>query len=580
MKTGKEKLAATLFLSLALLLLPAPLRAVEFMSVDELEPGMKGYGLSVFKGTKIEKFDVEILGVQKKVLAGQDMIMIRMAGMGLEHSGTVAGMSGSPIYIDGRLLGAVAYAATFQKDPIAGVTPITDMIKLLESPEQQEGAALPAAPGGEIMVGHPDLGPFELLPVPTPITLGGFTARGGEKVKGFLSSRGMIPMAAGGAAEETEHPEADDLQPGSAISVPMMTGDMRMTAVGTVTYREGDRILAFGHPFLNSGPSEMPMGGAVVYAVMPSYARSYKIAAPARIVGGLLSDRLPAIMGQYGIFHGLIPMTIEINNPDTGETEILKVEVIKNDLYTPMLLSWAAEDAMYRAIGELAGHGTLSIALDGSFEEHAKPFHFEDKQFHVFSPLSVGVLDHFIRIQDNKFKKIHVKNLKVSIEAERRVRLAEIQKITLSGKRFNPGDKVEINVHLRSYDGGEFVKTVSVKIPSDTAPGPLMVLVEGGEGLGTQSQVLPVNFEQFFERMMEWIPGNRISVRLVFRDKTAGVEGEELPTLPGSVEAVLQDGFSGEMQTIPHTIQELFPTEDIIRGKAQAQIIVKKEFGQ
>lgn len=581
MKNSRAILRIVLFCFLAPFLLSTPLRAVEFMSVDELEPGMKGYGLSVFKGTKIEKFDVEILGVLKNYIAGQDAILIRMAGMGLEHSCTVSGMSGSPIYVDGKLIGALAFAPWFQKDPIAGVTPISDMSKLLEEPERQSGSASPPQGIPTPIAGtHPALGRFEMAPIPIPLMVGGFSAGVEGKTREFFESHGLIPMSTGGAGEDTAHPEADDLQPGSAISIPMMTGDMRMTAVGTVTYREGDRILALGHSFLNSGPTEMPMGGAVVHTVMPSYNRSYKISSPTRIVGGLLSDKLPAVMGQYGVFHKLIPMTIEINNPDTGETETLKVEVIKNDLYTPYLLSSAAEGAMSRAIGKLAGQGTLSITLDGNFEEHKEPFHFEDKHFHVFSPLFVGVLDHLIYFQNNKFKKIHVKNLEVRIEAERRVRLAEIQKITLSGKRFNPGDSVGINVHLRHYDGGESVETVSITIPPNTAPGPLMVLVEGGEGLALPSMVTPVNFEQFFDRMMEWIPGNRISVKLVFPDKAAGVEGEELPSLPGSVRAVIQDGLAGKIQAVPHTLQELFHTEDIIRGKAQTQIIVKKEFGQ
>lgn len=555
------------------------------MSADDLKPGMKGYGLSVFKGTKIERFDVEILGVEKKVLAGQDMIQIRMSGMGLEYSGTVAGMSGSPVYIDGRLIGAVAYADWFQKDPIAGVTPIADMLKALEEPGPPGGAGARGALRGETDVAvsrmPPSLGQLAMRPIPTPLMIGGFTAGIDEETRGFLESAGLAPMNMGGAAEDTEHPEADNLQPGAAISVPMMMGDLRMTAVGTVTYREGDRVLAFGHPFLNSGPSEMPMGGAVVHTIMPSYMNSYKASSPTRITGGLLADRQSAIMGRLGVFHKLIPMKITISKTDTGKSETLNVKVLRSDIYTLRLLRFAVRDAIERALGDYPGQGTVNITLDGKFEGYPKPFHFEDRVFHTATAYTIGALDHVLYISDNKFRKVQIEELEVKLDAERRIRLAEIQKITLSGSRFKPGGSVGVNVHLRRYDGGEFVKSVSVKIPQDTAPGPLLVLVEGGENIGLQYRVTPVNFEQFYDRAMEeWVPGNRLSVRLVFRDLAAGVEGEELPLLPGSVQAALQTGLPGEIQTMPRSIQELFVMDDIIRGTAQTQINVEKEFGQ
>ncbi|MEW5946874.1 MAG: hypothetical protein AB1742_11810 [bacterium] len=567
-------------LAAAVLLAAAfPCAGTEFMAPDEVKPGMKGKGLSVFRGTAAEEFGVEILGVLKKRIAGIDLILARLSGMGLEESGTVAGMSGSPVYVDGKMIGAVAYAWGFQKEPICGITPITEMLKVLDGGDGGTGGGFPG--GADARGQGSGSGAAELAPIPTPVSLGGFTAAGESRMREALAPFGMFPVRLGGeaGAGAAQYGDAGDLQPGSAVSVPLVTGDLYMGAVGTVTYREGDRVLALGHSFFNMGPVELPMGGAVVHSVMPSYSRSFKLASPTPPVGALIADRLAAVMGVFGVKVPMIPARLTVKSPDMKEPETLNIEVVRNDLLSAWLLYGAAYDAFARSVGEL-GEATVSVTVRGSIEEHPAPFVFRDAYFYIGEVFFVDVLEHLTTLAFNRFRKVRIKDLEVEVKAERAIKLATVEGLTASGRMFHPGDTVELNVRLLRYDGGERVEKLSIEIPRDAAPGAVTVTVTGGEGLGYPSKVPPADFEQFYSRMNEWIPADTIQAKLVFAGKTPGVEGEELRDLPGSVEQVLMLGGADTVKMVENSVEKLFPQDEIIRGAAKIQIVIEKEFGQ
>lgn len=550
----------------------------EFFNVDDVRPGMKGYGFSVFKGVEIERFEMEILGVMKKSNAGQDLVLARLSGQGLEHSGVIAGMSGSPVYIDDKLLGAVAYAWSFQKDPIAGITLITDMARSLNDKESADAAAPGAGIPGVVADAQP-AGRSAPTPIPTPVMLGGFSARGAAKISGFLKSRGLEPMPMGAAAATDHDPRADDLQPGSAIAVPLLSGDFSAAAIGTVTYREGDKVLAFGHPFLNTGPSDMPIAGGVIHTVMAGWALSFKMGSPTSVVGRLVSDRLSAIMGRYGDAPDMVPLVITINDPDSGEILTFNAEVIQNEIFTVPLLYGAAFEAIARSLGD-TGEGTVKITVDGKFREIPEPFHFEDVDYHVMSAMSVDVFEHLVRIVYNGFKKIHLESARVDIRAERKIRYASIQGVAVSGRRFRPGDEVGLAVRLLYYDGEEAVRNLKFRIPGDAPTGPLALTIEGGEMLGPPEQAPPVTFEQYYARALKWTPGNTISVKLTLPGSAPAIYGEEYPRLPGSIQGVIIDGAAAQLQPVPAVIQQLYAADEVIGGGAQAQIMIQKEYGQ
>ncbi|MEW6202142.1 MAG: hypothetical protein AB1546_09215 [bacterium] len=557
--------------------------AVDFLPSDQIKPGMKGIGLSVFKGTEIEEFQAEILGVLRKVNSGQDIILARLSGaglgVGLDEYVVVAGMSGSPVYIDGKIIGAVAYAWSFQKQPIAGITPIADMLKMLnENPPQKQESVLPGGNvSDKIVATHPDLGTVEFNPIITPVVLGGFSARGEERMRKILEPYGMIPirLGSGGAGEQSE--EADNLRPGSAISVPLIMGDLSAAAIGTVTYRKDDRILAFGHPFFNAGFINMPMGGGIVYGVMPSYSRSFKLASPTRPVGSILSDRLPAIMGAYDVQSQLVPAKIEIKIPELKEPKIFNIQIIQNDLLITSLLDEAIFEAIDNAVGFM-GEVTIKVNIRGSLYDYQTPYEFNDMYYSPFSAGMISIINRLDNLVYNGFQKVRLKEVEVKVDVMRELKVAAIRRITLSGTRFHPGDDVDVNVYLQRFGGGEYLKTFRLRIPQDARLGPARILVEGGEGLGAPTKVPPINFDQYFKRLQEWIPNNIISTKLIFQGDRMSMEGEELPFLPGSARGIILYGSLPGTQMVEEAVQELFATDEVIQGKTQALIMIEKEF--
>src|SRR5712671_1067824 len=323
------------FLSLLLLcglgLLDA--RAADALRPEQLKPGMKGYGLSVFKGTKPERFDVEIIGVLRNALPKQDMILIRLSGQDLEKHRVIAGMSGSPVYIDGKLIGALAYGWTFENDPLAGVTPIHNMMAELKLP-----IAGPSTINASVSLGRRSSmpAPFALPnaaftqtandfgaphPLLTPLSLGGFSSRVLERFASKFAGFDMMPIAAGGAGARVLPRRSGDMEPGGAIGVQLIRGDMDATAVGTATYVEKNRILAFGHPFFQGGSVQAPAVLAEVHTIMSSLERSFKMASPIAEIGSMVGDWQSCIVADAKVQARMIPISIDAANRDTRQSE-------------------------------------------------------------------------------------------------------------------------------------------------------------------------------------------------------------------------------------------------------------------
>src|SRR5262245_32694231 len=303
----------------------------EILPSDKVVAGMKGYGLTDFGGGRgVQRFDVEIIGTLKRFAPGQDMILARVAGAGLDHSGIIAGMSGSPIYIDGKLIGALAYGWPFSKDPICGITPIQSMLDIRKAPPGPPvpiaGSAVSTAtllaafrdreftPGLEAL-----LKPFApvaagaMSPLPLPVSFSG-GPRGSALLGRLAETAGWMAVPSGGTAvPETAAPS---LQPGSAISTVLMSGDMDVAASGTVTWVEGSSVLAFGHPFLSMGPVDMPMAEARVLTVLPSVYRSFKFAATGGVLGSISQDRSSGILGSFDARAPMVPVRVRLSSDD------------------------------------------------------------------------------------------------------------------------------------------------------------------------------------------------------------------------------------------------------------------------
>ncbi|HEX3113548.1 MAG TPA: SpoIVB peptidase S55 domain-containing protein [Candidatus Eisenbacteria bacterium] len=285
--------------------------------VDSVRTGMTGYGLTVFEGTKVDTFQVTILGVLRGYRPGANLVLARAEGHNLERTGIIAGMSGSPVYIHGKLLGAIAYAWAFNKDPVGGITPVEEMLSLFPPPgqptpddvDQRLGLADFGADGAPADTPAPGTNPLEdptgVRAIAAPLTLSGFTPEAVSFLQPWLERRGFVVSPGGGYQPGVV---CDSLVPGSAVGVELIRGDWSAAAIGTLTYRDGDRLLAFGHPFVAMGWVRFPLTAATIHTIFASQQISTKVGSPSTTCGTLVADRSIGVSGELGTPPAMIPV--------------------------------------------------------------------------------------------------------------------------------------------------------------------------------------------------------------------------------------------------------------------------------
>ena len=563
--------------------LPAQTRT---FPVDDLKPGMVAIGRTVFEGDRLDEFKVHILGVLRNTIGPRrNLILARLEGGPLANTGVIAGMSGSPVYIDGRLVGAVSYSlGQFQKEPIAGITPFDEMVDAatlptprrpaarveLTTPITQDGlrAALSQAfawtkpfaenPNDVQVFGDTavtaGLGTM-LRPIATPITLGGFDPGVIDPVAGAFRDRGFLPVMAGGsmklaAGQQGASSAPRPLRPGDPIGVALMSGDLELGATGTVTEVAGDRIYAFGHPFYGLGPTAFPLTRAYVHVVLPSLTSSMKIASTGEVIGTVLQDRATTIAGTLGAGPSMIPITLNLN-AERGTRKTFKMAMVRDQLFTPLLAYLSVLNTLTSYERE---NGVASYAVHGSaqIKNHA-PLAFEDL-FSGDQP-SVGAAASVVTpinvLLRNTFEDVEIDALTLDIQASEQARSATVERVWLDGTRVKPGSTVNIKVLLRSYRGEEIMKSLAMQVPAN-ARGSLSVMVADGVRLGQwesrELQVQPLQTRgvpQLLQVLNSARKNNRLYVRLITRDGGAIVKGEPLTALPPSVLAVMEADRSG-----------------------------------
>lgn len=356
---------------------------VEFFPLSQIQPGLKGVGRTVFEGDKIEEFQVEILGVLKNALAPKrDIILARLSGGPLEKTGVIAGMSGSPVYIDGKLVGAVALSFQFAKEPLTGITPIEDMLQVVpEPPASAKPAAssafkitrIPGSPGEARLIPNEEETQSDwskLLPaagsggsfigLPLPMRFGGFPSEVVQAQAPILRQLGFEPMQGGAlSGGSTPAAAAKDLLPGSMISLMLVGGDLNVSVDCTVTYRKGDNIYACGHRFMLTGPAKIPFAQSRVLVTVPNLASSFKLDAPGPVVGSITQDRFGAIYGVVGERAPQIPVRLRVNSSLNKVTDY-NFELIQEPFLSPLLLN-AAVVAALSATERTIGPATLQL---------------------------------------------------------------------------------------------------------------------------------------------------------------------------------------------------------------------------
>jgi len=585
-------------------------RSLEIMPVGEVKPGMKGVGYSVFKGTKPEPFNAEIIAVIPRWETGNDLILARLTGAGLETSGVIAGMSGSPVYIEGKLIGAVAYGWSWPKEAIAGIQPIEYMLKLWAEPsvgpkKESGGSAPPSAqkdafkhlrlrgakdaemvfsdvPGAgylSIRATADSLGEIELKPIMTPLMVSNMDSESVGFLKKNLARYNILPVQGGGAGGGLESmPGEDDLCAGCVIGSPLMTGDFQAAAIGTVTVREGDRLLAFGHPFMNGGASAIPLAGGRIFHILTSLEGAEKMGASGRQLGAIVDDRLSAIAGRIGEKADYFPMDIEITDADSSRVRRFSVQIAQVKYFVQYMTYVAILTSIYQSLGMPREGVTIKAVVDGELEDYPRAFHFEDMFLRPYNS-TYDFLGYIFDLLENPFREVRIKSIRVKLSFIREWRYYDLMDVSLGAASFRPGDTVRAFLKLKSHNDKETQRTVEFRIPDNVKEGQFNIEFEGGGGMfGIPTPVAPENYDQYFDILSKWIPQNAVSVKFVYPDKALGVGGVELQNLPASVGNTLMQGPAPQRSMFGGYDRSVLLADSVIYGKVVLQIKVDKEF--
>jgi hypothetical protein len=577
-------------------LIATPVAQTATLPLDQVRPGMVGVGRTVFSGTQLEEFTVHVLGVMRNIIGPQrSLILARLEGGPLAKTGVIAGMSGSPVYVDGRLMGAVSYAlGQFSTEAIAGITPIAEMVDatMPAAPARRlrpAAIAFPASPQDLMAMWARDLGvarPFVadpaqalvvsggadltrmsamLRPIAVPMIASGFHASVLDPLSPTLAAAGFVPMTSSqspGAGRSAGHDRP--LRPGDAVGVGLLTGDFELGATGTVTHVDGDRVYAFGHPLYNLGPTEFPMTRAVVQVVLPSLMSSSKLASFGEVVGTVQQDRATAIAGRLGPGPSLIPVTITLHS-DRAPSKTFSFGVVRDFTFTPLLtyLSVANVLTSYER-----GAGPASFSIRGSASIRAQgELSFEDiftgeqpaggAAAYVAGPLTA--------LLKTSGEPVDVERISLTIDASEQQRSARIERVWLDTTRPRAGQSTIVHVALRSSRGEEIVRQIPIEIPANLSGSLQLIVADAarttaddrrdtrGADLQRVSQLM-----RSFNRARR---NNRLYVRLTSPDAGAVVNGEPMAGLPPSVLAVIEadrnSGTVGALRTMTRGEWEL-----------------------
>jgi hypothetical protein len=546
------------------LLLLAPLAAAQnFFPLKDVRPGLHGIGRTVFEGDRIEEFQVEILGVLQNLGPKQTIILARLSGGPLAETGVLQGMSGSPVYIDGKLLGAIALGFPFSKQPIAGIQPIEAMLAdaTFSAPLPAGARRLPAAlerGDHRNLTSRQNTSPDELAELPTPLSLTGFSAATltafmpGLRNLGFQPQEGVSAAPANSPQSSVNvRPSLRRLQPGAMISVGLITGDMNMTADGTVTYIDGKRIYAFGHRFLDVGSIELPFARSEVIASIPTLNSSFKLSVAREWMGTILSDRNTAVAGEIGRPSHTVPLTISVRS-GAARPRDYHLQVVNDRLLTPFLTQ-AALFSTIDATERTVGAGTMRLQGKVEFDGALPPLRVHDlfvSDSALAQQVSADAVVTLGFVLGGGFANLRLKNMSFQLDQVDSKRQLHLAQAWTSAHEVHPGDSIQITALLEGENGLEITRTANYQIPAGAPNGPLNLTVSDANTL---------NFPDFAgvsasslrapERLIEMINSYRASdalyVRVWRQEPSFNVAGQlpggEIPDPPPSVMLILAD---------------------------------------
>ncbi len=615
MKSPRPFLSSSLLLVAGLACyLPHPTPAAaapkpgSYWRVDDVRRGMKGEGRTVMKGTKVEVFQVEVLGTLKNTSPGRDLILARLSGLGLEKTGVIAGMSGSPVTIDGKLVGAVAYAWAFGKEPIAGITPFCQMHSFVEAYERRDLAAQtkpvrvglsdPVKVGGKefdavtVAQGFDDVTPrasdgLWMVPLRTPLAATGFTPHSLKLLSRKTSAFGLLPMQGGGAsAKIAEEEKNTPLEPGGALSVSLISGDFDLSGIGTVTHIEGNRVYGWGHPFMSLGACELPLMTGYVHAIYPRQTVSFKMGSPLRTVGVINADVSTCIAGWLGRKPDLLPMQMKVAL-GKGPGKTFNVQMVRQRSLLPTLAFTALTNSIDmegELPDELTAHFTARIEL-----EEGAPIVIKD----TFSGFSGGRAPHALfapvanivsQLTSNPYKSLRIKRIECETQILPGRVSAEIEAVELGSASYAPGETLKASVFLRPYKGLRQRVNVSLELPADLPEGSYHATLTDEVNSarmtirGSPNLFNPTSVEHVVEALKLQTAAKRTNLVLRVSTGPNGVasNGKSLPNLPGSMVHILSNGRRTGAQTMSAAVVAKQSTDWVVQGQDSVRFTVTK----
>ncbi|MGA7559125.1 MAG: SpoIVB peptidase S55 [Terriglobales bacterium] len=564
--------------------------AIAIMPLDQIHEGMKGTALTVFQGVKPEAMDLEVLGVMRNVNGPKgDIILVRLLGAKPEYTGVVAGMSGSPVYFDGKLAGALAFRiGEFSKEPIAGVTPIEEMLEIdaldhsaargsargpvrdsapmpasvtNANPPKQSGSTQTASPGEASALPAQNFSQNSSLnfsqnysnylqPIETPLVFNGFSEETLQRYASQFAAVGIVPVMGIGSASVGKQPEA--IEAGSAVSAVLVRGDMDIAATCTVTYVDPQRLLACGHPLLQFGEVDLPMTKATVLATLASPMNAFKIVNTTETVGAFVQDRQNGIMGVPGRESKMISVTVAMHS--VGErgtaTKEFHYEILNNARLSPVAMMATVfnalhgtneygEDMTYRMNGVLSVKGYPDVTLRNMFapQDNGQP---------AAAMAAATIGDRFARIYSNPYDVPDVEGVKLDFDLVRERRSARLEAARTDMTEARPGDQIMVETVIRPYRGERLVRQIPIRIPTSTSKGTLRILVSDGDTLdrmhrGTPMMNRGLGLAPTIALLNKERANDRVYVSLIDSDPEAMVADKVMPTLPLSVMNVMDN---------------------------------------
>jgi hypothetical protein len=580
------------------------------LRVADIKPGMKGYGLTVFRGETPERFDVEVIDVLHKFRPDQDLILIRTMHPILDSALAVGGMSGSPIYIDDKLIGAYAYGWTFGKEPIAGVTPIENMLAELARPIDPRiwkslgtlpGLSKPGESGPRAMrvreksnafaslrahadrFGMSAVVPGRPIPVSTPLLLSGMTDAAVDVLARELAPFSLEPVQAGGGSAPTSaaRQASSKFVDGGSIGVQLVRGDIQATGTGTVTYLEGQRLLGFGHPMLNAGQVGLPTCTSRVVHVLSSLQRSFKMAEALAPRGTLVHDRQAAIVVDQTSRADMVPMRVTLKGVPSAPRTVWNLELANHRLLTTGL----AFSSLFNALSASAVDRTdvmYSIKSHVQVEKHGS-IETEDVGYTPLGAADSGALSTLRMFNvigaafDNPFEDARISGIDVELDVRFGRDVVNIVDAQVASDTVDPGKPVHVYVTLRRFDDSERVEVVTVPIPKSAAGDSVEISVESGDQVRIE-QPKPDSLDDLFRMVRTGYPSTSLVVSTKLPQQGVKLRGQLVDQLPGSALDMLQPANEADKPAVFSTYERQERTgREVLAGSARIKLNVREE---